>query len=180
MVKVTPVCWILPKAIVCYYFYFTTGFQNDAFELPLAIWYGIRKHFGRFLELMVLTLVHIFIHYKFARLPFDTEHPLVYLIVITYQYIVLVYGFLLLTCCLSMGIGGFLFLRSATTDIKRNLRQFNKCVRIKRHQLRKPCNQRNNKRTHKQTNEQTFKQLVDIIELHSDSKKFVSVFRLIR
>lgn len=39
MAKVTPVCWIFPKAIICYCIYFMTDSGNTAFELPMFFWW---------------------------------------------------------------------------------------------------------------------------------------------
>lgn len=39
MVKVTPVCWISPKAIISFVLYFATDMGNNAFALPIAMWY---------------------------------------------------------------------------------------------------------------------------------------------
>lgn len=43
--KVTPVCCILPKAMANYFVYFSTTVGNDAFELPLPMWYVWISHF---------------------------------------------------------------------------------------------------------------------------------------
>lgn len=91
------------------------------------------------------------------RLPFDTRSPIVYLIVVTYQFIVAVYTFLFMACVLSIGIGDYLFLLSATVDIKRNLRSINKCARAQKNQLN-----------------MVFKELTDVIQLHSKSKEYES------
>lgn len=37
--KMTPIAFILPKFIVSIFIYFTTNLENDAFELPLPMWY---------------------------------------------------------------------------------------------------------------------------------------------
>lgn len=37
--KVTPIIWVCPKCIACVYFYITTDLGDDAFELPLPMWY---------------------------------------------------------------------------------------------------------------------------------------------
>lgn len=36
--KITPICIILLRCIVCFFVYSTTDLQNDAFELPLLMW----------------------------------------------------------------------------------------------------------------------------------------------
>lgn len=33
------ICFLLPKALFSYFIYFTTDLGNDAFELPLPMWY---------------------------------------------------------------------------------------------------------------------------------------------
>lgn len=38
IVKVTPSVFTLPKALLCYFTYFTTDSGADAFELPLPMW----------------------------------------------------------------------------------------------------------------------------------------------
>lgn len=106
---------------------------------------------------------HFFLHfyYKLRRLPFNSKHPFVYLIVVMFQYIVSMYSFLLLACCLCIGIGAYLFLLSVTADIKRNLLLLNKCAKTQEN--------------HQQI---TLKQLADTIQLHSDSKQFVTLFSM--
>lgn len=39
LVKVTPISWILPTLIISCRNYVTTDLGNDAFEMPLPIWY---------------------------------------------------------------------------------------------------------------------------------------------
>lgn len=38
MAKLTPICWILPKAVISYSLYFVTNAGNEAFDLPLLAW----------------------------------------------------------------------------------------------------------------------------------------------
>lgn len=39
LVKVTPICWMLPTFIISCRNYVTTDLGNDALEMPLPIWY---------------------------------------------------------------------------------------------------------------------------------------------
>lgn len=39
LVKLLPGFWISMKVIVSYFMYFTTDLRNDAFELPIEMWY---------------------------------------------------------------------------------------------------------------------------------------------
>lgn len=36
--KLSPICIIVPKSIICFFVYFTTNLAADAFELPLPMW----------------------------------------------------------------------------------------------------------------------------------------------
>lgn len=38
IVKIMPQCLVLLKCITRYFVYFTSGFNNDAFELPFPMW----------------------------------------------------------------------------------------------------------------------------------------------
>lgn len=38
MGKLTPVCWIIPKAVICYFDYFTTDLGSEVWELPVFFW----------------------------------------------------------------------------------------------------------------------------------------------
>lgn len=46
VVKVTSRFAIIPQIVLCYFLYFTTDLGNDAFELPFAIWYGLKVDSG--------------------------------------------------------------------------------------------------------------------------------------
>ena len=41
ILKVTLPCLILPRYVASFYIYFTTDVGNDAFELPLTMWYEL-------------------------------------------------------------------------------------------------------------------------------------------
>lgn len=93
------------------------------------------------------------------RLPFDEKKPIVYLIVVTYQFIECVYTLVLCACILSIGIGMYMFLFSVVEDIKRDLRLTNELAKTPRNQC-----------------QMVFKELSDVLQLHSDSKQCVFSF----
>lgn len=154
VVKVTPVCGIAPKIILCYFLYFTTELGNDAFELSLAIWYTENAHvFQRgFFQASCLCIFNL-------RLPFDEKKPITYFIVVTYQFIEAVYTLVLCACILSFGIGVYMFLFSVIEDIKRDLILINELAKAQRNQL-----------------QMAFKELFNVLQLHSDSKQCVISF----
>lgn len=39
MSVVTPICWIFPRVLFNYFNYFSTNIGNEAFDLPLLMWY---------------------------------------------------------------------------------------------------------------------------------------------
>lgn len=38
LVKLSPICFVFPKAILCYWIYFTSDLGNATFDLPYVMW----------------------------------------------------------------------------------------------------------------------------------------------
>lgn len=89
VVKFSVPCLILPKAIVSYYLYFTTGFRSDAFDLPLPMWF-----------------------------PFDWKTPVGYSIAVMVQFVVARLTMRFIGCFLSIGVASFAFSLSVCKDLK--------------------------------------------------------------
>lgn len=89
VVKFSVPCFILPKAIVSYYLYLTTGFRSDAFDLPLPMWF-----------------------------PFDWKTPVGYSIAVTVQFVVARLTMRFIGCFLSIGVASFAFSLSVCKDLK--------------------------------------------------------------
>lgn len=138
--------------------YFTTDLGNDAFELPIEIWYepNTLKIHQRDAHSRETKLIFIRDSVLNSRLPFDTKNPVGYLIVVLYQCIGAAYVTWLFASAFSIGIGACLLQLSLITDLKRSLHSVNKRAKIQGKQQQK-----------------TAKQLSHVIQLHSNSKQFV-------
>lgn len=59
------------------------------------------------------------------RLPFDWKHPIGYLVAMIITYIIVCYAYIVIACTVTLGIGAFCYVISATKEIQRILNSIN-------------------------------------------------------
>lgn len=94
-----------------------------------------------------------FLTTRISRFPFNWRNLIVYLVVVILQYVILTQFFVLGAGLVFAGVGSFLFAVTATKDLKKNLRSFNKCAILAKNRSR------------------ILSQLSDSVELHSALKQ---------
>lgn len=103
LVKVAPVFCVLPPSIVSYVTYVTTDLGNQAFELPVPMWF-----------------------------PLDTKTPIGYLLGAATQYIFILNTMIILKSIAMIGFAALSMLFSLANDIKCDLDIINLCSKFKR------------------------------------------------
>lgn len=118
VLKVTPICVIIPKALTSLLNYFTTDLGSDALVLPLPMWF-VRQLIVRFID-HYHQGIYSLLFAPNCRFPFYTKNLSSYLFAVALEYAsnVLVYCFI--ANLVSIGLGAFIFIFAMTEDIKSN------------------------------------------------------------
>lgn len=107
--KFTPACLCLPNFVVSYFNYFATDSGNDAFVLPIFMWF-----------------------------PFKWDDPIRYAIVTILQYTMVERAIIPISCTLSVVIGILLWLKTIKRDIEHGLNAIDANTKIKKKRVRIP------------------------------------------
>lgn len=103
IVKFTPACLCIPNFIFSFFNYFVNGLGNDAFVLPILMWF-----------------------------PFEWNNPIRYTVVTILQYFILAHAIVPLSCTASYIIGILLWMNSIKMDIERGLDTINASIRMRK------------------------------------------------
>lgn len=125
LVILSPICFEFPKAIFCYWDYFTSESGNAAFALPFEMWLV----FSQFVLKIGGDFVYICV-YLIRRLPFDWRNPYGYLAAVLIQYVVGLYLFLFATCVLPTTLGAYMLARTFAKDLMICINSINDRVNI--------------------------------------------------
>lgn len=117
--------FVLPKALWCFFLYYTTDLGPDAFELPFPTWYDLFFLIVQFGAFFILSCGS-------HRFPFDCEVPRGYAVAILFQIKMAAIPIRLIGCFASLGFACFLFSMSVSDDMKNDIRSINQNVRKKR------------------------------------------------
>lgn len=69
---------------------------------------------------------------KFSRVPFDWKNPIGYLIAIIWEYITVVYAFMVVGILTTFGFGTFLLALTALDDVKVGLKKINDLAKFEK------------------------------------------------
>lgn len=150
VVQFSAPCLILPKALVSYYLYFTTGFRSNAFDLPLPMWWAFLQFHSYSLQLK-----NLFAQGRncFQRFPFDWKTPFGYFIAVAFQLMIVKVPLRIIGCFLSIGFAAFIIAITVHKDLKDCLKLIN--ANLKSEPLRG----------------QIRKQFIEFIDLHANMKQ---------
>lgn len=154
--KVMPFITSIPTFIISFFnYYFTTKFDEEAFQPVLPMWQviGLRKQY----QLLHKNAFYFWFQTLY-RFPFDSKQPMGYTIAITLQILLGMCLCTITAVCIAVGFGTFLLTISMTKDIKDDLILINKIAKIKKN--RTPA----------------LKQLTELIRYHSKAKQLAHDF----
>lgn len=121
---------IVPKAILCVFLYFTSDSGEDAFELPLPMWWELFLFPSSSLNLFLLNSNHIQI---FQRYPFEWKNPAGYLLLaVPIQCLTSFCTLQYLACFLTLAFGHTIFTLAFFKDMIRCLHVINKNGKAKK------------------------------------------------
>lgn len=112
LVQLSPICFVFPKAIFCFWVYLTSDLGNDAFDLPFVMWLVFNQFNLRIEKRFILTNV-----YLIWRFPFDWRNPYGYLAAVLIQCVATLYLFLFATCTLPIAFGVYMLSRTIAKDL---------------------------------------------------------------
>lgn len=118
--------FILPKAIISYFFYYTTDRGSDSFDLPYPAWYLWIEKFS-----LRLTFLNMYFNLVNHRFPFNWKNPFGYLIAMCWELLVVFYLVRFLLCLTSYAFEGFYHASSFFKDMCRDLEQLNKIAKAR-------------------------------------------------
>lgn len=148
VVKVTPVCFVVPKCMGSLLMYFLTDLGSEALKLPIPMWYVCYSIFSFFINKNLTFLISIF-----GRFPFDSRNLIGYLMAVGLEYSANALLYFFNAGLVPLAIGIFLFTLSMTEDIKNNLNSVNEMIKIKG------------------TRPEIYKKITHSIRLHSKAKQ---------
>lgn len=157
MLKVSIPCFVLPKYIVCFYLYFTTDMGNDAFELPLPIWWAVKV----FISQKQIFWRSICVHIYSIRFPFDWKNPVGFLMTAIIAYALFQHTLSCATYMVCYGIGMNFYIVSLIEDIKCHLNVINNNIRTEVNRI------------------EISNQISEYLQLHSDSTQLSSLVKKI-
>lgn len=112
-----------------------------------------RSQHGGLIKSVEISKHSIVISVFSCRLPWNTKHPIGYIIANISEYTYAVYSFVLISGILSLAIGAHLCAIAMTKDIKSNLISIDKNTKPKKNRVK------------------TFKRLCDFVKFHSTFKQ---------
>lgn len=108
-------CFIIPKAIVSYFLYFTTDMGNDALELPIRMWYVCKKITQmidltpQVFDLIIGSSISYWLCIKhILRLPYDWKNPIGYLVAVSALLLWALFGVFMFATALVKDLNGVL------------------------------------------------------------------------
>ena len=99
IVKISVPGFVLPKAIISFFLYFTTDSGNDSFLLPLPTWYAFTFKFQT--DFFDCQFCGIF------RIPFNYKIPIGYPIAVALQFMMVLNPLRYIAFLVSLGAGSY-------------------------------------------------------------------------
>lgn len=147
---------ILLQCIGCFVTYIFTDEGNDAFVLPVPMWWVEWNSVRDFLWHKICWHSFSKIKLKTPRFPFDTKNPIGFLVACSFQYTHLGYECFFISNLVTLGLGSFILALTAIKDLKGILRSMNdQCT--------------NNRSKRKRL--EAYKHLREFVQMHSALKE---------
>lgn len=133
-------CIVSPKVIISFVMYFTTDAGNDAFEIPIPMWWvfcylstiwtaNIRQINERnnSLKIFCIYYCHLFLFKHITmRFPYDWKNPIGYSVAVSTQYLLAFYPSQFIGCFMNLAFGSFMFAKIFVIILKNELHAINK------------------------------------------------------
>lgn len=153
--NIAPLALILPKALFCYFQYFTTDLGNEAFGLPMPLWWVSMNAIYSTLTFNIILLLTFIISKRF---PFNWKNPIVYLITIAIQFEMSINPARYIVCILGIVFASHVFEMELIENSINELRIL-----------------QNNFKNGTQSRPENFELLCKLIRFHSDGKKLSTI-----
>lgn len=153
-------CFIIPKAIVSYFLYFTTDMGNDALELPIRMWYVCKKITQmidltpQVFDLIIGSSISYWLCIKhILRLPYDWKNPIGYLVAVSALLLWALFPFQYMGCIITLAFGVFMFATALVKDLNGVLHSINSMI------------------NDKESRNEMYKELSEFIRIHANAKQ---------